>query len=435
MNLCCLPARSLQGEISLPGDKSISHRAVMLGAIAQGKTRIKNFLQGQDCLATARIMQQLGITIEIADEALIVHGAGLKGLRPSPIPLDCGNSGTSMRLLAGLLAAQPFTSLLQGDASLMKRPMERILKPLREMGANLSGLNQGDQIFPPLKIEKTTHLQGITYTLPVASAQVKSCLLLAGLYASGATTVREKQATRDHTERLLQAFGCSLDIQQSAITLTPATVLSAQEIAVPGDFSAAAFFIVGASITPGSHVILRQVGINPHRTGLLKILQQMGADISLDQKSSLGNEPIADLEIRGSQLKGTVVPCAWVASAIDEFPILFIAAAAAHGDTIFSGLQELRYKESDRIETMAQGLRQLGVEVETSSDGMRVRGQEAFHGGVVDSQGDHRVAMAFAIASLKAQKPIFIQRSENIVTSFPNFIPLAHTLGLNLQLS
>ncbi len=422
----------LNGEVRIPSDKSISHRAIILGSIAHGKSLLHGFLKSKDCLATLHAMQQLGVHIEnVSSQTICVHGVGLHGLKAPIKPIDCGNAGTGMRLLAGLLAGQSFTSELQGDHSLSGRPMERIVHPLQKMGAKLVGHEVNNKIFAPLQFQKST-LQGIHYTLPVASAQVKSCLLIAGLYAQGETVLIEKEPTRDHTERLLQSFGCSLTVNKSEMTLNPGDELKGREIFIPGDISSAAFFIAGAAMVPGFHVILHEVGVNPRRIGIIHILKQMGANITLNNQRLMSEEPVADIEIKGTQLKGIEVPNEWVASAIDEFPILFIAAASAQGKTIFRGLEELRVKETDRLQVMATGLKVCGVDVESLPDGLIILGTP-LQGGVINSQGDHRVAMAFALASVVSKNPITILDCENIATSFPNFCGIANELGLRME--
>jgi len=433
MNLLLNPNPPLQGEISVPGDKSLSHRTVILSALAEGNSTIHGFLTGKDCLATVEAMCHLGVKIDFLDpETLLVHGVGLHGLQAPKQSIDCGNSGTSMRLLAGILAAQPFTSVLKGDDSLQQRPMERIVLPLQQMGARIVGREVSGRIFSPLEIHGNTSLSAIDYEMPIASAQVKSCLLLAGLYAKGQTSLKEKGASRDHTERLLQSFGVALSIAQNHIILTSPTTLKAQEIYIPGDISSAAFFIAGAAMVPGSHIILRQVGVNPRRIGIISILKLMGADITIHGPRLICGEPIADIEIKGTKLRGIDVPSEMVVSAIDEFPIIFIAASCASGTTHIRGIEELRYKETDRIEVMAKGLKILGVSLEVFPDGILINGSSLNEGTVV-SHGDHRVAMAFAMASLVAKGSIIIRDCDNIATSFPNFCELANQLGMSIH--
>lgn len=425
------PSEKLHGEWVVPGDKSISHRALLFGAIAQGHTEIDGFLFGEDCLATLRALQELGVSFTTRAEKITVEGNGLYGLKVPFQSLDCGNSGTTMRLLAGLLAPQSFSSQLTGDQSLSKRPMKRIVAPLRKMGALITGQEDYIEITAPLLIEGGQKLQGIDYVLPIASAQIKSCLLLAGLYASSPITLTEKVKTRDHTERLLAAFGAKLSVKDNTITLSP-SALYAQNVSVPGDLSSAAFFIAGASMTKGSHILLRHVGVNPTRMGIIHILKAMGADITLHDVRLQSAEPVADIEVKGADLKGITLPNEWVTSAMDEFPIIFVVASLAHGETRIEGIKELRFKETDRISTMAQGLRTLGVALEESHDGIVIQGGE-IKGGVVSSEGDHRVAMAFAMASLKAKDPIHIKDCENINTSFPGFVDFANQCGLTIK--
>ncbi len=416
-------------EINIPGDKSISHRAIILSSVAHGHSIIKNFLMGEDTLATLRAMQSLGVNIFVKEQAVIVEGVGLQGLQASASSIDVGNAGTAMRLLTGLLAGQPFYSVLIGDASLVKRPMARIVTPLHQMGAKIAMTKEGTA---PLQITGKQNLRGIHYVMPIASAQVKSCLLLAGLYADGKTTLIEPSFSRDHTERLLAAFSYPIEKNCYQISLEGKKELQGTEIFVPGDLSSAAFFVVAALITPGAELVIKNVGINSTRLGFLHILRLMGGKIDIVEKGEQSNEPIADLYIRYSALRGIVIPPQQVASAIDEFPILFIAAACAQGQTILKGAQELRFKESDRIATMAAGLSQLGIEVQVFTDGLAITGGE-LRGGVVESLGDHRVAMAFIIAANRAKDPLLVKNCSNIKTSFPNFVDLTSQLGLNIR--
>jgi 3-phosphoshikimate 1-carboxyvinyltransferase len=423
------PVRLVQGEVRVPGDKSISHRALMLGAIAEGSTAISGFLASEDCLATLAALRALGVAIERPAETEVrVHGVGLHGLHASPAQLDMGNAGTAMRLFTGLLAGQRFDSTLVGDASLMRRPMERVAAPLRAMGAKI----QTHEGRPPVRIGGGAHLHGIDYTLPVASAQVKSALLLAALYAQGRSSVTEPAPTRDHTERMLRAFGVDLARTLSRSSLEGGARLQACAIDVPGDFSSAAFFIVAAVLAAREGLTLRGVGVNPTRTGLLDMLRLMGADIRVEPYGGSFAEPIADIHVRASALSGIRVPEALVPLAIDEFPAFFIAAAAAHGETLVSAAAELRVKESDRLAVMAQGLSALGIECELLPDGLRIQGGP-MRGGRIDSHGDHRIAMAFAIASVIAQQSIEIEDVANVATSFPGFPALARSVGLSLQ--
>lgn len=425
------PAERVGGRIAVPGDKSISHRALMLGAIAEGTTRVRGFLEGEDCIATRRALEALGV--EIADEgpgALRISGVGAAGLSAPAHPLDLGNSGTAMRLMAGLLAGQAFDSELTGDESLQRRPMERVAAPLRSMGARIA-TRDGKA---PIRIAGGARLQGIDYTLPVASAQIKSALLLAGLSARGRTVVRSTGPSRDHTERMLRTLGADLAVEDGGLTvaLEGPQALTAADIDVPGDFSSAAFFVVAGCLAAKDGLTIEHVGVNPTRTGLQRILEAMGAAIELRNPRSAGTEPIADLHVKASALNGIDVPRELVPLAIDEFPILFIAAAAAKGRTVVRGAEELRHKESDRIAVMAEGLKVLGIEVEELPDGIVIEGGR-FRGGTIDSRGDHRVAMAFAIASLVSEGPIEILNTAQVATSFPEFTRAAARLGLRID--
>lgn len=423
-----VPGAALQGTLDLPGDKSMSHRAIMLAAIADGVSRIDGFLEGEDTRATAAVFQQMGVRIDAPQPGVrIVHGVGLNGLQASTAPLDCGNAGTAMRLLTGMLAGQTFDSVLVGDASLSKRPMQRVTEPLALMGARIDA----DDGHAPLRIRGGRRLRGIEYTLPVASAQVKSALLLAGLFVDGEIHIREPHPTRDYTERMLQAFGCPIAYRAGEAALPGQHRLRATDIAVPADFSSAAFFIVAATLVPGSELCLRRVGINPRRTGLLHVLRAMGAEIIEDNVGEQGGEPVADLVVRYAPLRGIEVPVEHVADMIDEFPALFIAAACAEGGTTIRGAAELRVKESDRIATMAVGLRALGVDIVEAADGATIRGG-GLHPGHVDSHGDHRVAMAFAVAGQLAGGEVAIGDVANVATSFPDFDALARQAGFGL---
>lgn len=422
----------LSGTLRVPGDKSISHRAIMLGALAEGATTVSGFLEGEDALATMNIFRALGVKIAGPDAGRVtVHGVGLKGLRAPRGPLDCGNSGTSMRLLCGLLAGQGFDAELIGDASLMQRPMGRVAEPLRRMGARIT---TGEGGRPPVRIQGGARLAGIATDLPVASAQVKSALLLAGLYAQGRTCVTEPAPTRDHTERMLQAFGYSARREGATACVEGGGTLRGTAIAVPADISSAAFFLVGASIAPGSDLLLQDVGINPTRTGVIEILRLMGADIEILNPRQAGGEPVADLRVRHASLRGIRIPLALVPLAIDEFPALFVAAAQAQGETVLTGAEELRVKESDRIQVMAEGLQALGVDARPTADGMVIRGG-AMRGGTVNSHGDHRVAMAFAMAALRAAGPVVIRDCANVATSFPGFPELSAAAGLAISVT
>jgi len=426
------PADSVAGSITVPGDKSISHRAVMFGALARGRTHVRGFLDGEDCLATMRIVEHLGARVERpASTEVIVDGVGLHGLRAPTTTLDMGNAGTAMRLFMGVLSAQPFDSTLVGDVSLMRRPMERAARPLREMGAAIDT----EDGHPPVRIRGGAKLHGIRYEMPVASAQVKSAVLLAGLYAEGTTTVVEPAVTRDHTERMLQSFGVEVRARDGVVSLSPAAALQGTSLQVPGDISSAAFFLVAACLGAREPFTIRDVGVNPTRTGILDMLALMGADLRLIHHRSWGREPVADIEVRPSRLRGVRVPERLVPLAIDEFPAFFVAAACAEGETLVTGAEELRVKESDRIAAMARGFEVLGIEHEVLPDGLRIRGGQPYGGGTIDSRGDHRVAMAFAVASLRATAPIEILDVANVATSFPGFEVLAREVGLRIVTS
>jgi len=423
------PGGRLSGRVRVPGDKSISHRSIMLGSLAEGTTEVQGFLEGEDALATIQAFRDMGVVIEGPHHGRVtVHGVGLHGLKPPPGPIYLGNSGTSMRLLSGLLAAQPFDTTLTGDASLSKRPMNRVAKPLREMGAVIE---TGPEGRPPLTIRGGQKLTGMHYDMPMASAQVKSCLLLAGLYAAGETSTTEPAPTRDHTERMLRGFGYPVDVEGATARVESGHKLSATSIEVPADISSAAFFLVAASIAEGSDLTLEHVGINPTRTGVIDILKLMGADITLENQREVGGEPVADIRVRSAQLKGIDIPEDLVPLAIDEFPVLFVAAASAEGRTVLRGAEELRVKESDRIQVMADGLIALGVKCEPTPDGIIIDGG-SYGGGEVWSHGDHRIAMSFSVASLRAGAPIRIHDCANVATSFPNFLGLASGAGIRV---
>lgn len=423
------PASGLRGTVRVPGDKSISHRAIMLAALAEGSSRIDGFLEGEDTRATAAAFERMGVVIETPSPSRrIVHGRGLHGLSAPTGSIDCGNSGTGMRLLAGLLAGQGFDSTLIGDASLSRRPMRRVIEPLAALGARIDS----EQGLPPLRVHGGQHLRGAVLAPTVASAQVKSALLLAGLYAEGVTEVREVHPTRDYSERMLSAFGWPIEFGPGWARLPGRQRLRATDVTVPADFSSAAFFLVAASIVSGSDLLLEAVGMNPRRTGLLRVLRLMGADITELNPRSQGGEVVADLRVRHSPLHGVEVPTDAVPDMIDEFPVLFVAAAAASGETVVRGAAELRVKESDRIAMMAQGLARLGIDVSEQPDGATIRGGR-LQAGEVDSVGDHRIAMAFAVAGLVAQAPVDIADCANVATSFPGFIELANACGFDLR--
>jgi len=424
------PAESLRGEIRVPGDKSISHRAVMFASLADGVSHISGFLEGEDTRATARAFAQMGVRIDTTSASeRVVYGVGIDGLKAPTAPVDCGNAGTGMRLLAGLLAGQTFDTTLIGDESLSKRPMRRVIDPLAKMGARIESSGAG---LPPLHIYGGTTLRGIDYTLPVASAQVKSALLLAGLYAQGETQVHEPHPTRDYTERMLRAFGYPIEFSEGHARLSGGHRLRATNVVVPADFSSAAFFLVAASIVPGSELILRDVGMNSRRTGLLHALRLMGADIREANAREAGGEAIADLVVHYAPLHGIDVPVELVPDMIDEFPALFVAAAVATGTTRVTGAAELRVKESDRIAVMAKGLRALGARIEETPDGAIIEGG-ALHAGEADSTGDHRCAMSFCVAGLVAAGPVRVLDCANVATSFPGFFELAKSCGFRLD--
>lgn len=423
----------LQGSLAIPGDKSVSHRAVMFAALADGTSTIDGFLEGEDTRATARIFSQMGARMETPSPSRrVVHGVGIDGLQAPSRELDCGNAGTGMRLIAGVMAGQSFDSVLIGDESLSKRPMRRITGPLAQMGASIDTRDDGT---PPLHVHGSQPLKGIDFVSPVASAQVKSAVLLAGLYAEGETSVEEPHPTRDYTERMLAAFGVDISYSPGKARLRGGQRLRATDIVVPADFSSAAFFLVAASIIPGSNLRLQQVGLNPRRTGLLHALRLMGADITEENRAEQGGEPVADLVVRHAPLKGTQIPEALVPDMIDEFPALFIAAAAAEGRTVVTGAAELRVKESDRLAAMATGLRTLGVQVDETEDGATLHGGAVLGGGTIESHGDHRIAMAFAIAGQLSQGEVRINDVANVATSFPGFDELARGAGFNLSAS
>lgn len=423
------PGGTLRGEARVPGDKSISHRSIMFGALAEGTTRIAGFLEAEDCLATMNAFRAMGVEIDGPENGFVsIRGVGLHGLQAPKEPLYLGNSGTSMRLLCGLLAGQRFDTVLTGDVSLSRRPMKRVTEPLRAMGAVVETTEAGTA---PLRIKGTGRLKGIHYDMPVASAQVKSCLLLAGLYADGQTCVREPAPTRDHTERMLAGFSYPVVRTGDTVCIRSGGKLVACDIDVPSDISSASFFMVGAAIGEGADVTLKHVGVNPTRTGVIEILRLMGADIEVLNTREIGGEAVADIRIRSSRLRGIDIPEELVPLAIDEFPVLFVAAACAEGETRLTGAEELRVKESDRIQVMADGLQTLGIDARPTPDGMIVRGGK-LSGGKVDSHGDHRVAMALSIAALRADSPIEIVDCANVNTSFPSFVELACGMGLNI---
>ena len=427
------PASRVAGRLAVPGDKSISHRAILLSALADGTSEVRGFLASEDCLASLAAMRAMGVAIEQPDATRVrVHGVGLNGLSAAGHALDMGNAGTAIRLFTGLLAAQRFDSRLIGDESLMRRPMERVAKPLREMGAEVR-THDGT---PPIDIRGGRRLRAIDYRMTVASAQVKSAILLAALYADGVTTVSSPAVCRDHSERMLTSAGVKVVSDELVTRIEPPRRLASQSLEVPGDFSSAAFFIVaGLLAAPAEGLVLENVGLNPTRTGLLDILRSMGGRIEIDNARISGAEPVGDLRVHRSPLRGVAVPESLVPLAIDEFPVLFVAAACAEGETLVSGAEELRVKESDRIAAMGAGFAALGVEHTVTSDGMLIQGRgegPVFHAGEVDSRGDHRIAMAFTVASLRASGPIAVRDTANVATSFPGFVELARSAGLEV---
>jgi len=421
------PSSSLRGEITIPGDKSISHRALILGSIAKGITKISGCLISADCMSTMNALRSMGVKIEILDGSVYVHGVSKYGLRAPLNSINCGNSGTTMRLLAGILVGQNFSAVLTGDKSLQTRPMDRIVRPLKQMGADIIATDDK----APLHIQSVSLLNGINYEMIIASAQVKSCLIFAGMYADSDTIIHDTGHTRDHTERMLTAFSYPILKSESEILIKHKGECLACDLKIPGDISSAAFLIIAATIIEGSSLLIRDVGINPGRIGIIKILQLMGASIELLNKRLYGEEPVADLFIKSANLNGIEIPASLVPSAIDEFPIIFIAAAHAKGQTLLHGAKELRYKESDRIKVMIAGLQNLGIDAHELEDGVYIRGGE-IKGGEVDAFNDHRVAMSFAIAGSVAKGPVKINNSAGYVTSFPEFVDLALQLKLNI---
>lgn len=427
---------NLSGLVRVPGDKSVSHRSIMLGSLANGTTHVRGFLEGEDALATMNIFRALGVTIQGPDQGRVtIEGVGLHGLKQPSVDLDCGNSGTSMRLLSGLLAGQGFESVLTGDDSLSKRPMKRVIDPLELMGAEIEPEAGGK---PPLRIKAKKGLKSIHYNLPMASAQVKSCVLLAGLYAQGTTSVTEPAITRDHTERMLQGFGVEVHVEGSTVSVKGGQALQATSIDVPSDISSAAFIMVAASIAKQADVTLQHVGMNPTRTGIIEILKLMGANLEISNETTVGGEPVADIRVRNAQLKGIEIPENLVPLAIDEFPVLFVAAANATGQTVLTGAEELRVKESDRIAVMADGLQACGIQATATEDGMVIQGVGdkqglRYRGATIQSLGDHRIAMSFAVAALRCEGEMRIQGAQTVNTSFPGFVPLMKGLGMNIQ--
>jgi 3-phosphoshikimate 1-carboxyvinyltransferase len=424
------PSRVSDASVTVPGDKSVSHRALMLGSIANGRTEVSGFLAGEDCHATLAAMRALGVDIQQPSATeMSIDGVGLNGLQAPSQVLDLGNSGTAMRLMAGLLCGQPFDSVLSGDASLNSRPMGRIITPLTEMGAALEGDCDGT---PPIQIAGGVKLRGIHYDLPMASAQVKSAVLLAGLYANGETSVAEPAVTRDHTERMLRSMGVKVATEGNRISLQGGQELQGCDVRVPADLSSAAFVMLAAILAENADILITNVGVNPTRTGVIDILQAMGADITLLNPQLLGEEPVADMRVRSSKLHGSSVDPDLVSLAIDEFPVLFVAAAAATDQTVFKGIGELRVKESDRIAAMSEGLRALGIQVDESDDGAVVHGGR-FTGGTVQSHGDHRIAMSLAIAGTVAADTVFVDDVAAVDTSFPGFCDRMASMGADIH--
>lgn len=433
MHLKLSKSKNLKGQVTIPGDKSISHRSIILSSLAEGTSEISGFLKGEDCLATLNSFKKMGVKIEEEDEKISVHGVGLHGLKKPTENLYLGNSGTSMRLLAGLLSGQKFSTILTGDSSLSSRPMKRILEPLKEMGASITSSTNT----APLSIEPSNKLNGISYELPIASAQVKSCILLAGLYADSNTQVIESYLTRDHTEKMFKKFGIEIDESykdsKKIIKISPPRKLNPSTLNIPGDFSSASFFIVAGLIIPNSEITLKNVGINSSRTALIKVLTQMGANIKIKNIKD-DYEKTADIEIKTSNLKAIVLDEELIPNLIDELPILFIAASFARGKTIIRGVEELRTKESDRLEAMSNSLRVLGVESKSYSDGIDITGKSSLKSSVIiDSFGDHRIAMASSIACSMLDGENIIKNVENIQTSFPNFIETCGSLGIRAE--
>ncbi len=417
-SLIITPRGPLRGIIHVPGDKSITHRAFILSALAEGSSTIRGYSRGQDCLHTLASLQKLGIPIEVEPEQVHVSGKGLWGLSEPAEPLDCGNSGTGLRLLAGVLAGQQFFTVLTGDASLRSRPMGRIVQPLQRMGAQIHGRKNGE--LAPLAIIGSS-LKGTNYASPVSSAQIKSAVLLAGLFAKGETRFSEPLQSRDHTERMFRFLGIPFETEGHSIRLIGQPLFKAKNLFVPGDLSAAAFFIVGASIVPNSEVTIPNIGLNPARTGILDILSEMGADIQILNQREMSGEPVGDLLVKTAKLRGISIGAAQVPKTIDEFPIFCVAAAMAEGKTIVTGAEELRVKETDRIQAMATELKKLNVAIEETPDGFVIQGGSSIQAAHCQSYGDHRVAMAIAIAALTAPSPTIIDDTDCIDTSFPFF--------------
>lgn len=425
MNKTINPINNINTEITVPGDKSISHRAVMFGSLAKGDTEITGFLTGDDCMSTISCFRKLGVDIDIDGEHIIVHGKGLHGLSTPKEVLDVGNSGTTIRLISGILAAQPFDTVLNGDASIQKRPMKRVILPLTEMGADIESTNNG---YAPLTIHGKK-LHSIEYTMPVASAQVKSSILLASLFAEGETVINEPVASRDHTEIMLNYFGANITNTDGKIVSKPVDELYAKPVEVPGDISSAAFFMVAGLIVPNSHIIIKNVGINPTRTGIIDALKSMGGDISILNERTAGGEAVADIEVKTSQLKATTLSGDIIPRMIDEIPVFAVAALHAEGTTTVKDAQELKVKESNRIATMSEELKKMGANITETEDGMIIPGNQSLKGAVTESHLDHRVAMSIAIAALTAEGSTTINNSDCVAISFPDFYKILDSLA------
>ncbi len=427
MEIFINPVRALRGDTQVPGDKSISHRAVMLGALAEGETEIENFLPGEDCLSTIQVIKALGADVHIEKDRVVVRGGGLNALREPEDVLDAGNSGTTMRLMAGILSGCPFFSVLTGDASLRRRPMQRVIQPLSAMGARIT--SRGGNAYAPMAITGGA-LCATTYRSPVASAQVKSALLLAGLFADGPTTVIEPARSRDHTERMLSYFGARVQVEDKQVSVWGRPKLQGSKVVVPGDISSAVFLLVACAVVPGADLMVRNVGINPTRSGALEVLKEMGANINIFNERQVSGEPVADIRIRGSRLKGTTISRAIIPYLIDELPALAVAGALAEGETVVRDAAELRYKETDRITTVVKLLSQMGVDITEQEDGFIIRGGRALQGTECDSFGDHRLAMAAAVAGLNARGITKIKSAECVNISFPAFFDTLNSLSV-----
>lgn len=424
---------ALRGELTVPGDKSISHRAVMFGALSEGITEVTNFLQGADCLSTIDCFRRLGIEIENTPKRIRIHGKGLHGLTAPTDILDTGNSGTTTRLISGILSGQKFETILNGDASIQSRPMKRIIDPLTRMGADIISMNGNG--CAPLQINGSCHgqnqLHGIHYQSPVASAQVKSCILLAGLYADSPTSVTEPYVSRNHTELMLTGFGADIRTEGTTASIFPDPHLSAMNVEVPGDISSAAYFIAAGLMVPDSEILIRNVGTNPTRDGILRVIRDMGGDLTILNEKISGGEPVADLLVRTSNLHGTVIGGAIIPTLIDELPMIAVLACLAEGTTIIKDAQELKVKESNRIDVVVNNLKSMGAHIEATEDGMIIEGGYPLHGAVIDSKLDHRIAMSFAIAGLAADGETEILGADCVKISFPGFYEMLKKLQSN----